>query len=224
MDWRYNTIWFEQIKRDKFYRQDFKEKELLAGKFFKEAEYAILWHFKAKGLSFDNLPQSRTLLYLELNWANIKDFQGVDKFKNLKRLELHYCTKLENDTGLKALKNTLEFLHINQSKKFTLSDELLHLKELKVLCLNSCGAIRNLKFLSHFPKLVDFRFVDTNIIDGDLTPILKHPTIRNVGFLNKRHYNYTDNQLESELNLKSSKECKRYVYNGEYQTYRYDYG
>ena len=81
----------------------------------------------------------------------------------------------------------------------------------------------NLKFLSNFPKLIDFRFVDTNIIDGDLTPILKHPTIRTVGFLNKRHYNYTDKQLESELNLKSSKEFKHYVDKGEYQTFRYDF-
>ncbi len=186
-----------------------------------EAEYAILWYFKTNELSFHKLPQSKSLLYLELNWANIKDFRGVDKFETLKRLELHYCTKLETDTGINKLKDTLEFLHINQSKKFIHANELPELKQLKVLCLNNCGPIDNLKFLSAFPKLIDFRFVGTNIIDGDLKPILEHPTIRTVGFLNKRHYNFTDNQIESELSLKSTKEYKDILYKGEYLTFKY---
>lgn len=222
MDWRYNTIWFDELNEGKFYHQNYKGKTRLPDS-FTDVEYAILWYYKQKGISFGNLAPSKRLLYLELNWANIKDFQAIEKFENPKRLELHYCTKLEIDTGLKSLNNTLEFLHINQSKKFVLTDELLQLKQLKVLCLNSCGPIDNLKFLSNFPKLIDFRFANTNIIDGDLTPILEHPTIRTVGYLNKRHYNFTDIQLESELSSKSTKEFESFVYKGEYQTFRYDY-
>lgn len=222
MDWRYNTIWFEQINKGKFHQHDFEGKTKSADNFI-GAEYAILWYYKQKGLSFESLTESDKLLYLELNWANVKDFQSIEKFENLKRLELHYCTKLESDTGLKSLKDTLEFLHINQSKKFIQTDELLQLKQLKVLCLNSCRPIENLSFLSSFPKLIDFRFVNTNIIDGDLTPILEHPTIRTVGFSNKRHYNYTDRQLEDKLNSKAAKKFKNYVYKGQYETFRYDY-
>jgi hypothetical protein len=90
------------------------------------------------------------------------------------------------------LKDKIEFLHINQSKKFKFTDELLELKKLKVLCINSCSPVDNLDFLKHFPNLIDFRFVDTNVLDGNLNPILEHPTIRTVGFLNKKHYNYKD--------------------------------
>jgi len=222
MDWRYNTIWLEQLDKDNFCEQDFKTKKHLNDKFDK-AEYAILQHYKFKEYSFDNLPQSDKLLYANFDWANFKDFKGIGRFQNLKRLELHYCVKLENDNGIKPLKDTLQHLHINQSKKFEHSSELYQLKKLKVLCLNSCSPIANLKFLNHFPELLDFRFVDTNIIDGDLTPILEHPTIRTVGFLNKRHFNYTDDQIKAELNLKSTKEYKHIVYKGKFQTYRYDY-
>ena len=80
----------------------------------------------------------------------------------LKRLELHYCTKLQNDFCLSGLVDTLEHLHINQSKKFVPNEELFTLKNLRVLCLNSCGDLENLNFLNQFPNLLDFRFVDTN--------------------------------------------------------------
>ncbi|MFE4354534.1 hypothetical protein [Peribacillus butanolivorans] len=115
-NWRNNTIWFEQIpdnlqsylnlKEDKF-----NEMEL------ENIEYLTLWHHKKNKLgNFVGIPEN--LLYLELNWSNIQDFLGIEKMNELKRLELHYCTKLQNDFGLSGLANTLEHLHINQSKKF----------------------------------------------------------------------------------------------------------
>lgn len=224
MDWRFNTIWFEQLEQGKVFQQDFKEKTIATeNKNFENSEYGIIWHLKEKLNSFDNLSQSDKLLYLELNWANIKNFDGIEKFRNLKRLELHYCTKLENDKGLSQLNNNLEFLHINLSKKFKFSDELLKLKKLKVLCLNACGSLDNLDFLKNFPNLIDFRFVDTNVLDGNLNHILEHPTIRTVGFLDKKHYNYKSEKIKLELENKFVSDYKTIVHKGEYLTFRYDY-
>lgn len=224
MDWRFNTIWFEQLEQDKLFQKDFKEnKTATENKSFENAEYGIIWHLKEKLNSFDNLPESDRLLYLELNWANIKNFEGIEKFKNLKRLELHSCLKLENDKGLGQLKDNLEFLHINLSKKFKFTDELLKLKKLKVLCLNACGSLDNLDFLKNFPNVIDFRFVNTNVLDGNLKPILEHPTIRTVGFLNKKHYNYKDDKIKLELENKFKNEYKTIVHKGQYLTFRYDY-
>lgn len=224
MDWRYNTVWFEQLEEEKIFKKDFKEILIKSeNKNFENSEYAIIWHLKEKLNSFDNLVENEKLKYLELNWANIKNFNGIEKFKNLKRLELHYCVKLENDFGLSKLKDSLEFLHINTSKKFIFTNELLQLKKLKVLCLNACGPIENLEFLKNFPNLIDFRFVNTNILDGNLKPILEHPTIRTIGFLNKKHYNYKSEKLKTELDIKFGNEYKTVIQKGQYSTYRYDY-
>jgi hypothetical protein len=222
MDWRYNTIWLEELSADNIFHCNYEDKKLSKNK-FEDVEYAMIFQFKYKGLAFDLLPKSDKLLYLDMSLANIKDFSGISKFKNLKRLELHRCIKLENDKGLGLLSENLEFLHINLSKKFQFSKELLELKKLKVLCLNACGPIENLEFLSNFPNLIDFRFVDTNILDGNLNPILEHPTIRTVGFLNKKHYNYKSEKLKTELENKFVNEYKTVVYKGQYWTYRYDY-
>ncbi len=224
MDWRFNTIWFEQLEKDNLFKKDFKENTIAASNnTFENSEYAILWHLKEKLNSFGALSESDKLLYLELNWANIKDFSGIEKFRNLKRLELHYCVKLENDQRLSEVRDSLEFLHINSSKKFKFSNELLELKKLKVLRLNNCGSIESLAFLSDLPNLIDFRFVNTNVLDGDLKPILEHPTIRTVGFLNKRHYNFKDERLKLELKNKFPNEYKTMAYKGQYSTFRYEY-
>jgi len=224
MDWRFNTIWFEQIEQDKLFTIDFKGNNITSeNKIFENSEYAVICHLKEKLNAFDRLPKNERLLFLELIWSNIKNFYGLEKFINLKRLELHYCVKLENDFGLGQLKNSLEFLHILNSKKFKFTDELLQLNKLRVLRLNACGPIENLDFLKNFPNLIDFRFVDTVVLDGNLRPILGHPTIRTVGFLNKRHYNYKDEKLELELEEKFDSEYKHTVSKGQYSTYRYDY-
>lgn len=224
MDWRFNTIWFEQIEKDKLFKEDFKEGIIETDNRTSEnAEYAILWHLNEKLNLFSNISNNEKLSFLELNWANIRNFEDLENFKNLKRLELHYCVKLENDFRLSRLKNNLEFLHINTSKKFKFTDELLQLENLKVLCLNACGPIDNLDFLKYFPNLIDFRFVNTNILDGNLQPILEHPTIRTVGFLNKKHYNFKCEQINLELENKFKSEYKTIVHEGKYSTYRYDY-
>eukprot|EP01133_Synstelium_polycarpum_P010113 gene10113-11789_t len=130
----------------------------------------------------------------------------------------------KSDNGLNQLGDSIEFFHINQSRKFKFDHELCELKKLKVLRLNSCGPIESLDFLSHLPNLVDFRFVNTNVLDGNLNPILEHPTIRSVGFFNKRHYNLKEDKLTLELGNKFSEEHKTFAYKGDYSTFRLDYG
>ena len=190
---------------------------------FKNIEYLILWHSKSSFLGdFTDFPEN--LRYLELNLSNIRDFQGIGKLQQLKRLELHYCRNLESDLGLSKLANSLEFLRIDNSKKFVPNDELLALKNLRVLCLNECGRVENLDFLKYFPKIIDFRFVGTTVVNGDLTPIVEHPTIRTVGYMNKRHYNIKDDEMEILLkNKNNGEEFKTIVWNGEWYTHRYIY-
>lgn len=224
MDWRYNTIWFEQLEQNKLFQIDLKEQAIGAnGDNFIKSEYANIWHLKKKLCAFDSLPASENLLYLQLNSANIIDFTGIEKYSQLKRLELHYCTKLSGDAGLQTLCNSLEFLHINQSKKFHFSDQILKLKKLRVLCLNACAPVESLDFLRHFPNLIDFRFVDTNVLDGDLRPIIEHPTLRTFGFLDKRHYNLKNAYVAEYLQKKNTSEYRTVIHNGPYQTFRYDY-
>ncbi len=219
MNWTYNTIWPEQLPSGEFQNVKCTSTKDCLTKHL-PGSYFIVSNFKPKDRCFDNVPAITTAIFLELNLSNVHSFQGISKLGSIKRLELHYCTKLERDKGLSELRDQIEWLHINQSKKFSVGEDLLSLKKLKVLCLNRCAPIKNLQFLKEFPELVDFRFVETDILDGDLTPLLAHPALLNVGFLNKRHYNLKEKEVDEHFS-KKSESAKDWVYKGEFRTFRY---
>jgi hypothetical protein len=152
--------------------------------------------------------------------SNIKSLQSISNLGPIKRLEINYCLKFQNDQGISGLNKSIEWLHINQAKKYSPSKELFELNNLRVLCLNSCGPLENLQFLKRFPKLLDFRFVDTNVIDGDLTPLFDHPSLVSVGCMQKRHYNVKQSVID-EYFLEKKETAKEYICKGEYKTYRY---
>ncbi|MFB7142842.1 hypothetical protein ACFCYN_24930 [Gottfriedia sp. NPDC056225] len=222
-NWRNSAIWFEQIPDKLQETIDLKEVKFNELK-LKNIEYLTLWYHKSKLRNLEHLPIPESLLYLELNWSNIHNFIGIEKLTNLKRLELHYCTKLESDLGLTGIADSLEHLFIDHSKKFIPNEELFSLKNLRVLCLNSCGNLEDLNFLNQFPNLIHFRFADTNVLNGDLTPILNHPTIRSVGFLNKKHYNIKNEKMYELLREKNGgEEFETTIKFGEWETTRYIY-
>jgi len=220
MDWTYNTIWGDQLEDGDFHNVLFEKNEK-QWRVPTGSSYYIIQDFKPKSKRIDALDGLENPKYVELIRSNIQSFEGIDSLGCIKRLELHHCTKIENDEGLSSLSSDIEWLHLNTCRKFEMSDELRSLKNLKVLCLNDCAPIENLEFLSDFPNLVDFRFVGTNILDGNLRPLLDHQNLVNVGFMNKRHYNLKDTEAEEHFKPRSEAK-KNYVYKDTYQTYKYD--
>lgn len=218
MDWRYNTIWYEQLPVNTWKVFELKPGQTeLHGALGRR--YVSVDGFKPRSHSLTDLVGVDEAIYFYLVHSNIRSFDGIANNGPIKRLETHHCVKLEDGTGLLELRDSLEWLHINTSKKFCFPD-VHHLKNLKVLCLNSCGALPSLDFLYELPGLVDFRFVNTVVMDGDLTPLVEHPSLVSAGFLNKRHYNLSDEEVKSHLAARNQN-ARIYAYNGQWETYRY---
>lgn len=219
MDWRYNTIWREQLPEAELAAVNFQGGAVaeagLTGR-----RYVFTARFKSKFASLVDLPADEGIEYLYLGAANICTFAGLSRFSRLKRLEVEGCRQLSSDLGLSGIGDSIEWLNIHESKRFSPGDELRSLRNLRVLCLNVCGPIESLAFLHQFPKLLDFRFVDTNVLSGDLSPLLTHPTLCSAGFLNKRHYNLKDSEVDEHLRPKWQSAIEK-LYKGPYETYRY---
>ncbi len=219
MDWTYNTIWMDRLPPGRLATIKFERGRALP-KETAGATYYRIQKFKTKEPRFHDLGDITSAEYLELNSSNITSFLEIAKLGKIKRLELSWCLKLESDTGLSEIGDHLEWLHVNTSRKFSPKKDLFELRHLKVLCLNGCAPLENLRFLERMPSLLDFRFVDTNILDGDLTPLMTHPNLVNAGFLNKRHYNLKSGDVESHLRERNEKAIE-YAYKGEFRTHRY---
>ena len=219
MDWTCNTIWREQLLPGAFATIKYKGNKAITP-IAEGATYFDVDRFKTKQSGFRELTGVSAAEYLELNFSNITSFAEAAKFGRLKRLETSWCLKLESDFGLAEVSDHLEWLHIKTSKRFRPERDLFDLRNLKVLCLNGCGPLQDLHFLERMPLLLDFRFVNTNVVDGDLSPLLSHPSLVSVGFLDKRHYSHRAADINRHFKEREENE-KVYVYKGDFRTFRH---
>lgn len=219
MDWTHNTIWRDQLAPGEFLTVDYQDKRSVPVN-VSEARYVRLYKFKTKLAGLTEVNGIDAAQYLQIDFSNITSFEGISRLGHIKRLELNWCLKLNSDSGLSEIKDHIEWLHIDTSRKFSPSSELFGLNNLKVLCLNGCGPIQSLSFLKDMPNLLNFRFVDTNVLDGDLTPLIEHPRLVGTGFLDKRHYNLKSTQIKAALAGKRDSVIE-YAHKGDFQTFRY---
>ena len=219
MDWTYNTIWRDLLPPGQLATITFEGgRPVFDGQ--AGATYFNIDRFKTKQAGFHELNGVTDAQYLEVKFSNITSFLEVAKLGKVKRLELSWCLKLESDAGLSEIGDHVEWLHVNTSRKFRPRKDLFELRNLKVLCLNGCAPLDDLRFLERMPNLLDFRFVGTSIVDGDLTPLMNHPSLVNAGFQNKRHYNLKSSDVDAHLRERNES-AKEYAYRGDFRTFRY---
>lgn len=162
--------WFKQLKK----LESLKKLEVLSLRNFKGSVEIIQ---ELTSLQKLELPQSYVL----------KDLDFVKPLLKLKYFLISYGKVLQDISGLIDLSNTLEVLEITNCKKIKYEGLFLKMKNLCKIMLTSSADLPNLSFISSLENLKFFSFVNTNVIDGDLTML---EGLEYVGFLNKRHYTH----------------------------------
>lgn len=154
-----------------------------------------LWKYNPKSKSLDEVALP-SLNELQIVTSAIASLEGIERAKKIKTLKLDSMSKLENITALSALHNKLERLELTSCKKITSYESLSGLHALKRLELMSCGELPSLKFMKGMDKLEFISFIDTNLVDGDISPVLDLPNLKYVGFNNKKHYSHKFEEIE----------------------------
>jgi len=73
-------------------------------------------------------------------------------------------------------------------------DYVTRFKLLKTLALNNGGIIPSIKFLKKLPLMESFRFVGTDVSDGDMTPCIG---LKYAGFTSKKYFSHTMEEIKS---------------------------
>lgn len=124
---------------------------------------------------FKSLPKLESLGFGNGPIASLK---GLSSLTRLRELEIWGLRKLNSLDGLEKLKN-LEKLEIGICKHFKSIEKVSHLNKLKFFYLDNCGEIESLRPLLKNKNLEVFLMVEsTNILDGDMTPLLKLKKIK----------------------------------------------
>lgn len=176
------------------------DEEIMLGDYSCEA--LRVWHFNPRSKCFSDLPAAPNLKYLEVNFSNCTNLIGLEKYPHLERLDLNYCTKLESLDGIENLSKGIFCLWIDHSQKLSNHSDVVALPNLRTLAMHSCGTIRSIEFLDDMKKLTMFAFLNTNIADGDMTPLIRHtPKFEFVSFSNKHHFSHKLKEMYKILDI-----------------------
>jgi Leucine-rich repeat (LRR) protein len=161
--------------------------------------------YKNNENSLSGIPEFPELTELNLYVTNIASLSGIEKQAALERLMIFRAPKLTSIAELVKLKK-INNLEIESCKNINDFEVLASLKNLNRLIISESGEFKSLEFLKSLPSLEFFSFWGTNVIDGDLSYLEKLP---GVGFNDKRHYSLKMAHFEKKNALYREKALKR---------------
>ncbi len=153
------------------------------------------------------LPDVDTLV---LDRSNISNLDFLKNMRKLKVLILKECRSLSNIEAIKNVSSSLNALKFILVPKIVDYSPLRKLENLIYLNMNKCNKVTNLDFIDEMYNLNTTEIFKTNVIEGDLTPLMRLPYA--MVYPNKRHYHYYEGK--NKINTKTEK----------LPNYEFDYG
>jgi hypothetical protein len=142
-----------------------------------------------RGLEFAPFGNLRNLEWLDIHRAPFVDLKGVGELKKLHTLHLGDLRRLTSLSDLERVTG-LKWLSLWSCRGIHAIDEVRHLSRLQNFDLDKCGDIASLTPLRDLPHLQRLGFVETNIVDGDLSFLVNKPGLQRISFANRRHYSH----------------------------------
>ncbi|MEK4425953.1 hypothetical protein [Solibacillus sp. FSL K6-1523] len=137
----------------------------------------------------------KSLEYLRLdNSTKLISLTGIEDLDSLKECMFQYLNNLEDAHALSKLKG-LERLYIEKCKKFTDLSFLKGNSTIKDLLISDVDSLEFVKSMKNLQKINFW-----NCKDGDLSPLLECPSLREVSFHpEKRHYSHKRDEINNLL-------------------------
>ena len=138
----------------------------------------------------EKFPNLETLCFDRPIFSNLN---GVEKFSRLQKLRIRTAPKLTTISEIQGA-SALKTFELEGCKNIIDFPKVIKNQNILDLGYLGCGDIPNISFLNEMTNLRIFRFVDTNVLDGDLSPCLR---LHFTGTLGKRHYKPPIAQIEA---------------------------
>lgn len=155
--------------------------------------------FNPKNKNLTSLPSFTNLHGLELVQSNIVTLDGIHRISKLTDVDISFCKNLESVAALGS--TGVMRLHLESCNKISDLTELVRCRKLRSIKMSGCGNLASLHFLNKFPALEEFRFVKMDVLDGDMTPLLR---LKSIGFIDKRKYSHTNKEIATIISKRNS--------------------
>ena len=155
--------------------------------------------FTSKTKDLTPLANITRLDRLDLRQPKVQSLDGIESLEDLQILDVYRATNLESLSALIHGMPGMRELSLYKCKKIRSYAPIASIERLRRLNLSDCVETADLSWTKGMDYLDFFSFVDTKVVDGDLTPLLELPRLRYVGSMNKRHHSHTCEQLMALL-------------------------
>lgn len=169
-------------------------------------ELRRLWvrHFRPRSLDLSDLANSVRLEELKIIQTTITSLAGLKTLEDLRYLTIEYAPKLESLDALRDGHPEIRELSLSKAKGIPSYLPIASIHHLRRLQLTACAPMPDLKWVRGLNDLDFFSFVETNVANNDLSPLLELPKLQYAGTMNKRAYNYTSQALNELLSQRNS--------------------
>jgi Leucine-rich repeat (LRR) protein len=122
--------------------------------------------------------------------APVENLEGLNLLKKLRTLRMGNLKRLMSLRGIEGL-TELEELTIQSCRGVISIEEVASLHRLRKLHLSNDGRVESLAPLDRLAALESVVFDEsTNIVDGDLSPLVRQKHLSNLSFQNRTHYSH----------------------------------
>ncbi|WP_028455014.1 hypothetical protein [Chitinilyticum litopenaei] len=158
-----------------------------------------LTNYRAAQADLHALPELPGLSVLNLFRSNLASVRGIGRWPALRAVSLMQAPALQDLSELHVLSG-LQALCIENCRKVDPETlDFTRFPGLTRLRYAASAALPSLRFARGLPQLESLQFTDTLIEDGDLQPLLEHPSLRQIVFTNKPHYSHTERAVLKAL-------------------------
>jgi hypothetical protein len=156
--------------------------------------------FKSSDLSlFANLKKLERLALFNSNSIVKLDF--LSQLGELRTLRLARLRKLVSVIGIASCEK-LEAVDLDSCAGFRSLEPLRGLTHLRKIFLENLGPVESLAPIAKLPRLEWLTFCGTtNILDGNVSVLTENKTLVELGFGDRRHYNYRNSQFQSPQSI-----------------------
>jgi protein phosphatase 1 regulatory subunit 7 len=162
------------------------------------------WRFNPSAADLSILAKIPRLEWLQLTQTNIASLAGVEKLEDLRYFDIAYAPKLETLDHLALTETGIRELSFSHARKIAGYRPIASIGRLRRLKLTACSPMADLTWTTGLDHLDLFTFVETDVVNGDLTPLFRLPKLQFVGTMDKRHYNYKCDALNQLLSQRDS--------------------
>ena len=156
--------------------------------------------FRSTKPGLSSLADCVRLERLNLVRPGITSLGDIDALEDLRYLSIAYAPKIVDLTPLAASMVNLRELDLTNLKNISDYAPLARIRRLRRLHLFKCAPMADLAWTAGMEYLDFFSFVETKVLNGDLSPLLSLPLLRYAGAGNRRDYSHTDDELNALVN------------------------